>query len=638
VRERSRATRSRKDAALVRLSLWIPQNNIARSMSTDALDAIAKAGRKAQGQGEEADEEEIVRKAQLAANVFALLLKGIKNIGIYRHAESRYQEYLEPAHKALTEFLEAEGLLPLKLTPYTLEYKKHVIYEDQDKENLTYKFYRDGMRFLLFREGLPIEELLRFVLLAMEKQSESALFQEDMITRLWKEELTSIEYVVMEGFGFGDVSEEEVEIEVEKIVGYLRKQLAANSRDITRFARLSAEDLELELTDIEQVRGGIISGRTASPQDHAWVQEEIYQEEKKRLFAKMVLILFQILEYESTNEDFDMICDAFVQILDTLLLTEDVRGSVALLHRFERVLQNPENQARAPVIGRIRDTLKRRMVEPQRLDAVGRYIMLSKKLDEEAVKEYLSVCGDEELIPLTDMLATMERAEGRRILIDVLCVLGSNHAEVFARRLDHNSSNVVRDMLTIILKIDPPDKLKMFAKCLEHPNIMIRLEGLKILAKSPEEGALRHIEVATKDKELQMRLGAYRALALRNSARATPVLIKLMHSEEYAAMEQREKIAIATALGETHTKEALAFLSGVFDAKSTIFSRAKTNDMKMMAIVGLTAIRTVEAFKVLAAQVQNRVNSKDVMEAAHKAALRLKTELQGGGPPKGAEG
>lgn len=575
------------------------------------------------------DADPNIALAQQSANAFALLLKGIKNIGIYRHAESRYMEYLAPAHRALSDFLEQHTVLPLKLSPYTLEFKKHVIYEDLNKENLTYKFYRDGMRFLLFRKGLPIEELLRFVLLAMETQSEAALFQEDMITRLWKEEFGFIEYVVMEGFGFGDMTEEEVEIEVEKIVGYLRKQLAASGKDITRFARLSANDLELELNEIDQVRGGIISGRTATDHDQAWIQEEIYAEEKQRLFAKMVLILFQILEHEATLEDYEMMCDAFVQVLDTLLVSEDVRGSVALLHRFQKVANRPEGDERKELIKRIRDIFRRKMVEPQRLDAVGRYMTLSKKFDDEAVREYLSVCGDEELIPLVDMLSAMERVEGRRLLIQVLSELGKNHAEVFARRLDHNSSNVVKDMLTIILNIDPPDKLKMFAKCLEHPNLMIRLEGLKILAKTPEDAALRYIELAMNDNDLQMRLGALRALAARSPSRAWPLLLKMMQSDDYTGRELREKIAIATAFGETHTKEALSFFSNVFESKTNLFNRGRQNDLKLMSIVGLTAMKSVEAFKVLAREVQNRNNSKEVLEAAHKAALRLRGELAG---------
>lgn len=587
--------------------------------------------------GEAAQEDDaIAEQAEQAGLVFQLLLKGIKNIGIYRHAESRYAEYLEPAHTAMAQFLDANTVLPLKLTPYTLEYKKHVIYEEQTKENLTYKFYRDGMRFLMFRQGLPIEELLRFVLLAIEAQTEAALFQEDMITRLWKEEFAYIEYVVMDGFGFGDVGEEQVEIEVEKIVGYLQSQLAAKGKDITRFARLSADDLALELNDVDQVRGGIISGRTASPEDLAWIQEEILAEEKDRLFAKMVLILFQILELDATVEDYDILADAFVQIIDTLLLTEDVRGCVALLQRLRRATERPGNEQRRDLAQRIYENLRRRMVEPQRLETLGQYIMLSKKLDEPSVRQYLSICGEGELVALTDILATMERSEGRKLLIEVLSEIGKNQVEVFGRRLDHNSSNVVKDMLAIIHKIDPPEKLKLYSKCLQHPNIMIRLEGLKILAKAPEEAALRYIELALQDPDLQMRLGAYRALAARNGARAAPLLMRLMQSEDFSEREQRERIAIATALGETRTKEALAFFSSVFEAKSTIFSRGKQNELRLMAIVGLTALGTVDAFKVLAREVQNRNNGKDVLEAAHKAALRLKGELEASSD--GAEG
>ena len=281
--------------------------------------------------------EEDLRAAQQASEAFRLLLKGIKNIGIYRHAETRFSEFLQPAYDALNAFLEEFEILPLKLLPYTLEYKKQVIYEDQDKENLTYKFYRDGMRFLLLRRGIQIDELLRFVMIAMSTLNDRQLFNEDTITRLWKENFQLIEWVVVENFGFSDMSEEEVEIEVEKIVAYLKHQLSANSNDITRFARLSVEDLELQLDDVDQVRGGIISGRTATPADRAWVQEEVYQEEKKRLFAKMVLIVFQILELDAERDDHDMILDAVTQVLDTLLVSEDVKGAVALLQRFEKI-------------------------------------------------------------------------------------------------------------------------------------------------------------------------------------------------------------------------------------------------------------------------------------------------------------
>lgn len=583
----------------------------------------------------EANEE----SAQEAAQVFLLILKAIKNINIYRHAQARYHEYLEPAHQLLSKFLEREHLMPLKLTPYTLEYKKKIIYEDQDKENLVYKFYRDGMRFLIFREGLPIDELLRFLLLAFDAQSDAALFHEDMITRLWKESFNFIEYVVVEGFEFGDLSPEQVEIEVERVVSYLRKQLAANSEDITRFARLDLEDLALELSDIDQVRGGIISGRPAKPEDKQWVQDEIYLEEKKRLFAKMVLILFQILERDCRESDFGSMSESFSQVLDSLLVSEDVRGAVAVLHRFDKISQRAVGtEDQRNLVRRIRDTFAKRMAEPERLQSVGQYLALSKNLDEIAVKAYLSVCQPDQIPILIEMLENMERSEGRRVLIEVCADLGKNKVNLFAERLDHKSSNVVKDMLAIIDRIDPTNKLDLYAKCLDHQNIMIRLEVLKVIARAPGERAVKYLEKAAEDQDLQLRMQAYRMLAVRSSTRAVELFKKLMKENNFIERDKREQLAVVVSMGETRTDEALEFLGSVFSAKGGLFSRFKNNDLKLLAIRGLLAMRTLEAFQVLAREVQNKNNSKDVLETAHKAALRLKAELSGQPASEGSDG
>ena len=572
--------------------------------------------------------EDLISEQQAVTDFVKLLLKGIKNIGIYKHAKRRFEGFMQPAFDVLTQFLEAHQSLPLKIGPYTLEYKHQVVYEDHDKENLTYKYYKDGLRFLIFREGLPIDELLKFVLLSGVRYTEDALFREDMVTRLWKEDFRCIDHIVVEGFGFDDIPEEEVQVEVEKIIAYLRAQLSAGGDDVTRFARLSVGDLELELSDIDQVRGGIISGRPARDEDRAMVQDLLFHEERKRLFAKMVLILFQILELDCDPGDYGMMLESFTQVLDTLLVSEDVKGAVALYARFQRIMERPLPPERREMIEKLADTFRRRMVEPQRLEAVGQYLKLNPGLDEAATKAYLSACGDEEILVLVELLSNIERSDARRILVEVLATVGRDHVEVFARRLHHNSSSVVKDMLAIIQRIGPEDRIQLVARTLDHPNIMIRLEGLKSLAKSREEAALRYIEKAMRDSDVQMRLGAYRALAQRNPSRAAPLFVKVMQSDGFATLEHRERLAVATALGETRTDAALHYFDGVFEQKAQLFGRGRLQELKLLSISGLVALRSVEAFKVLAREVQNTRNPKEVMQAAHKAALRLKEELK----------
>ena len=562
------------------------------------------------------------------AEAVATLLKGMKNIGIYRHDVDRYGDFLKPAHQAITRLLDREGSLSLKLGPYTLSYQNQVVYEDQDRENLTYKFYKDGMRFLVFRPGLAVDELLRFVLLAMENFSERALFQEDMVTRLWKEDLQHLEYVVVEGFMFADLSEEEVEVEVERIVAYLRHQLSSGSADTARFARLAPTDLELELSDVEQVRGGIVSGRPARPADRERVQDELLQEQKHRTLAKMVLILFQVVEHEARDEDREVLMESLVQVLDLLLLSDDLRGAVALLQRFEKVLQSPRARPRHAMVASMRDEFRDRMLESQRLAQVGQYLNLGRDLDESAVRGYLSACGPGELLPLLELLSGTEPVPAKRILVDLLAEIGRDQVEVFTERLQDSSSVVVKDMLAILQRIEPPDLVSRIAVTLRHPNVMIRLEGLRYLAQSSDPEALDPIERSMEDEDHRVRLGALRALATRAPRRSAQRFIRTMEASDFAQRDPRERQTVATALGETRTQDALDFFARVLSRRATVFGRAKLTEQKLLAVSGLQAMRTLDAFKVLNTTLGDASQGREILVACHKAAHRVKERLE----------
>ncbi|NJK88929.1 MAG: HEAT repeat domain-containing protein [Myxococcales bacterium] len=565
--------------------------------------------------------------ARRVREMFSVLLKSIKTIGIYRHAETRYTEYLEPAFDAMTKFLSDKESLPLKLEPFALKYHNHVIYEDHAKENLTYKFYKDGVRFLIFRRGLPMHELLSFVLLAMENLQEAQLSYEDSVTRLWKNEHQFIEHVVVEGFGFGDLSEEQVEVEVEKVVGHLRSQLAANSRDVARFARLSLEDLELQLDEIEQVRGGIISGRPARMSDVSRLQDDLVLE-RQRIFSKMVIVLLQILEHDAEDEDQTMLSSAFIQILDSLLLAEDFKGAVSLLARFQTTRSRPLPAARKVMVERLEQEIGVRMVEPHRIEAVGRYLASTKDVDRDAVSAYFARCSEDHVPLLLEMLGKLERPEARELVVDCLVRVGKKHLGVFAERLTSASTNLVKDVLEIIQRLDPPNKLGLVAQSLRHANLIVRLEGLKHLARAKEPEAVRYIERAMADQDVQLRLGAYRALVARSPKRAVESLVELVSSDVFSSRDPREKTAIFVAIGTARSKESLDYLSSLFDAKAGLLQRSRVNELKQLAVAGLYAHGSLPAFKILAREVQNRGNSKEVALAAQQAAVKLRDKLQ----------
>ena len=132
---------------------------------------------------------------------------------------------------------------------------------------------------------------------------------------------------------------EEVEIEIEKVVAYLYRQLQSNSEDYLRFARISIEDLDLELNNVDQLRGAVVQGVTASAADKSRVQTSLEQEDD-RVLPKLVTVFFQLLELDTHEDNFEDVAEAFVQLLDALQtkgVLEDIGGGDYLVQLAESV-------------------------------------------------------------------------------------------------------------------------------------------------------------------------------------------------------------------------------------------------------------------------------------------------------------
>ena len=203
---------------------------------------------------------------------------------------------------------------------------------------MVYPFWQMGVRLFMFKKGLSQEELLRFLMLPLRDDS-AAVAELDILTQLWRADFRHIEYIVIENFQvLPDEDAEEVEIEVDKVVAYLYRQLQSNSEDYMRFARVTVDDFDLELNNVDQVRGLVVQGVTASATDVSKAQTMIHHEQQV-VFQKMVLILFQVLEIGTTQENFEDISQAFVQLLDVLIFKEDYATIVSLTEQFDLALK-----------------------------------------------------------------------------------------------------------------------------------------------------------------------------------------------------------------------------------------------------------------------------------------------------------
>jgi HEAT repeat protein len=346
-----------------------------------------------------------------------------------------------------------------------------------------------------------------------------------------------------------------------------------------------------------------------------------------RFAPELIEMLFDMLERDARAEELELFADAFLQVIDALVLAGDFSRALLVLSRVKESA-GWGSEGRRAMFQKLGDMLSAQMIERHRLDAFLQHLGLSHQVDLAGASEYLMLCGSDQIPLLLEHLPRIERPDRKSLVIDTLVDAGRGDPDIFVTRLRESAPSLARDMLSILQHIDPKESTKLIAPCLAHENAMIRLEALRMLAMSEDAEALGLLEAALVDPSVQVRMTAYRTLAAHHPKAAMEKLSALITGDGYVSLEERERIAIAIALGETRLPAALRLLAELLKRKRTLLNRQRSLEQKRMAVVGLEAMRTVEAFKVLNRELQNKEQGIEIQQACRDAALRIKNRLE----------
>ncbi len=564
-----------------------------------------------------------------ARGVFQQLMKGFKNIGLYRHSVSRYGEFLEKAYAALCNYLDAHQSLPVKVEAEAFTLHKQSLLPPESDDKLPYKFHKDGIRNLIFRQGVTADEFLKFALITMTNYDDAEHRGDDILSDLWAANLEHIEHLVVEGFAFADLSEEDVQVEVDKIVAYLYHRLQSHSEDFMRFARISADDLNIRMEAVDQIRGVVIQGQPVSEKLAQTIQADLRDDEGSRLLPKLTSVVFTLLDDDPNPRGLQ---EVFVQLLDAMLLAEDFHSINQLLVKV-RALERIE--ARADVAVELKTFLIAKMGETERVNRIIETLRVGPTKQPQDIQRYLAALAPETVIALLEGLDTVEVQQNRQLLCDALAVLGSQMPEPFVARLGSDRSAMVRDMLYIIDKLDVPDKARLFEGALKNPNIAVRLEALSVIGKGRTESNRALLIAALADDHPQMRISAARALVRFDPERGFQDLQRLIKNPDFQKREQEERLAIYGALGASEQQGALAIFQQMLQQKGGLFKKKGVVEDKLLAIAGLSECSSIASYKLLQGEAENDGNDPDVLTAARKAMFKIKKQLFGDAAPPG---
>ncbi|MCE9671462.1 HEAT repeat domain-containing protein [Myxococcus stipitatus] len=559
---------------------------------------------------------EVREKVEMARTFAFHLLKGIKQIGMYRHNEARFPEFLAKALESIAAYTDKFGPLSLKVEQQNLTLHNETLFSEDTP--LPYKFFRDGIRQLIFRPGLSVEELVTFTLIALSEPERGA---EDVLAQLWRAGMEHVEYVVVEGFSMENASEEEVQVEVDKVVGYLYSRLQTNSDDYLRFARVSAEDLDAKLDGVEQIRGLVVGGRHASDELKAKLQREVMEEEGSRLFPKLVSAVFQVVE--GGVDDGNLLEEIFVQLLDMLLLQDDF-GTINQIVLKLRALSQKDG-----ALGRLLELFLHKMGEEQRLMRLGESLKGMRPKNPADVMRYLQSLDRDSVIPLLTVLETLEIPENRALVCDALAPFAREMPEPFVSRLLSDRPQTVRDMVYVLEKSNHPDRIKMFGQVLKSPNLVVKLEVIGIIGRGRTGEARRLIAEALTDPIAQVRMTAARMLPEFDRDKAFTDLMRLVRDPGFEKKSPDERMALYHAVGSTGTPAALSHMQQLLAVKPSLLNKKRVLEEKLLAINGLAGACSIQSYKMLQTVVEDRGQPVELLTAARKAMYQTRKTLFG---------
>jgi hypothetical protein len=562
-------------------------------------------------------------KVRVAREFFMQMRKATKTIGMYRHQSGRFAEMLRPAYVALQAAL-VEGPIALKVTAESLQVGDQPVLSG-DGETLPFRLFREGVRHLVFRPEFTEDELQTLARIWLSSSgTERERGAEELVSQLWNAGFNHLDYVVVEGFSVGDLSEEQVQVQVDNIVQYLFQRLSSeDGLDTLAFARVSESDLDLKLEGIEQIRGVVIEGDSVGDAYRKRLQSELKLDEEKRLPEQLVTLLSEMV-VEGRFDGPELPAELLGQLIDTLLLHEDLAPIARALDLLEKLAAQETpgaEQARA-----VKKSLSTKLGDEFRLRRLGDALKHNRNLDLPGAARYLGLLTATATSTLLDLLDGMEAADRRPLIIETLARVGAGVPELFAARLSSEKSQTVRDMVAIIEKGGFADRNKYLATALNHPNPMVRSEVVTILAASGRPAqAHKFLLDATLDKAPQVRAMAFRGLVQLSPLRAVQDLLRLPKLPEWDKRDAKERELVHECLGLTQTPDALKFLVSTLQQKKTLLGGRKITEAKLHAISGLQAMATLQAYKLLQAIAAE--NDADLGPAARRAMTVVKKVL-----------
>jgi hypothetical protein len=513
--------------------------------------------------------EEEVKSTKGLIQTFLQTLKAFRLYEANHPLLSKFQDRLK--HDFEGYFNEFDSF-SLQVGEHQLFYSGKVIYESEDvKESLAFVFFKDGIREIRFFKGIEFREIVDFLQIVRKSDSVNR-FEDDLVTLIWEKDFAHIAITTLDDFSEGSTV-----------------FVPATQEDLVKGLEYSAfgkEGLQEQILIDENTKQtvssspgtGLAQGFQLTPNEMMEINREMQAEQQPEhlyvLIDHLTEILFHLGE---NNEALENLISYYERILESLLRQKDVGRMVAILMNLREIKCSLGETKETAALDRIFQNSSK----PHFIELVGEVMRSNPETDPKPILQYLQSLTSQAVGPLCQVLSRLESGKWRKIVTDLLTELSRDDIQPLTPFLSDRNSNVVRQIFSILEKVNHPSTPKYLGSLVTHPDLRLREAALQLMTQFGDKSkdlVLRFL----KDPAAEIRAKASILLARTVKQQAAKPLMEIILSEEFYKRDYEEKASFFRALGETGSKEVIPVLQKIA-SKKNLFSKGKWEEMRVCA-------------------------------------------------------
>ena len=533
--------------------------------------------------------------------LLTLLDKTAKSSRTYGSANPVAQKFFQELFEGLTAHLATYSKLAFLIQRSELYFNGEVVYrseQDSSNESVAFKLYADGIRELAFLEGLAAEDL-SFLLDSLWGSLDSEEDDDDIVTRLWSKDLSTITMVTAEEVAKastgGDVFALPTAGMMEAGESNLRDLLDREQAKARKEKGGSRPSGDKPAGRAGRFQSGQ-AGYEISDKELAELAKEIEAESARDNMTYLLDMLTAILASEKSPVILTKLLDLWGNALDSLAtqgkwtVLDSVLG---LLHAAAEVRPDLGDDHKKQLAALL-DNLGR----PERMKMIETYLNKIPDATTEGLPAVLLLMTPAAVSALCTLLANLEAPAHQAVVAEALETLAKDQPDHVLRGLSDRRPRYVKNLLAILLKWNNPRFADAVEKLVRYPDIQVRKEVVRAIGIFRPNGNGMKLIAFLNDSEESVRFAALKLLMSGQYKAPYSTWSPLVSADTFIDRTLGEKRAVFQAVRATSGDEVIPFFASLITERSWT-NRKNKEELAALAAETLGKLPTPAALTVL---------------------------------------